>query len=668
MVLSRLLKNGPKILSKVDTRFFLLFFTCVILISLAHMTYAQTQVNPQSEITLSENLQNDPIAQDLLKKIERTKKMIEELNQKEFEENQAKENLQKMRDISIVQLSKDLEEWDRMWERHSSKNSFESFVNKKPSYVHGVFWDQFEFKEQKVNAGRIAMNKVLTDGGTMHDARKAYDKAAATLRVEMIEMNAQINVKHNLADHKVQQLFNSTGQAHQSPTVQTKLAELYSDYKTQPTYILANLYNVNTVGSNSDPISDLQCAKGFTAVSRLTTGNQSCVDEEVAKKWMSDGITGIMIEGDLSSDKNNVKTNPATQCIQGHQVVYHVANAEYQCVLESDAKQMLEQNIVEIHSLLDYIASKDDQKIYEDIIYEINRKISEIHKEFDIKTKQLESKYDEIFENIDLAGKQKMQEGIEDYKTGDVSKEDIDQQITTIREDVYALKETMLNERVEESAMLESEKIDRILDAVKGYERNSDIDVDWDYLNASKDEIPAANDATTDEQERPIKITTSGKDDGVSLGNINVVNSFGHVFDEIRTDQVLQVSADIANTRNQEQDFAYVVEITDYQDRHVQPAKWATGTLNPVQTFNVSLSWIPEDVGEYKVSLFVGSEIDSVIHAADIEIDVNLGEDVSDESYCKNGSLLLFKYSDNSPICVSSDVAYKLVDRGLAFA
>ena len=59
----------------------------------------------------------------------------------------------------------------RLWEKHSSKNSFDRFVNKKPSYVQGVFWDQFEFKEQKVNAGRTAMNQVLTNGGTMQDAK-----------------------------------------------------------------------------------------------------------------------------------------------------------------------------------------------------------------------------------------------------------------------------------------------------------------------------------------------------------------------------------------------------------------------------------------------------------------------------------------------------------------
>jgi len=74
----------------------------------------------------------------------------------------------------------------------------------------------------------------------MQDARDAYNKAATTLRIELIEMNAQFNIKHNLADSVEQEIFNSAGQAHSSAASRAKLANLYSDYKLQPSYILAN--------------------------------------------------------------------------------------------------------------------------------------------------------------------------------------------------------------------------------------------------------------------------------------------------------------------------------------------------------------------------------------------------------------------------------------------
>ncbi len=111
----------------------------LILASLLQTSYAQTQLDTEAQITFSDNLLNDPVAQDILKKIEQTKKMIEDLEEKEYEKNQAQENLQKMRDISVDRLNQNLGEWERLWEKYSARTSFEKFVNKKPSYVQGVF-------------------------------------------------------------------------------------------------------------------------------------------------------------------------------------------------------------------------------------------------------------------------------------------------------------------------------------------------------------------------------------------------------------------------------------------------------------------------------------------------------------------------------------------------
>ena len=96
-------------------------------------------LNFEEPVKLSGDLLNDPIAQVILKKIDQTKKMIDELKQKEYEQNQARENLEKMRKMSIDSLNKKLAEWERLWEKYSSKNSFEKFIDKKSSYVQGVF-------------------------------------------------------------------------------------------------------------------------------------------------------------------------------------------------------------------------------------------------------------------------------------------------------------------------------------------------------------------------------------------------------------------------------------------------------------------------------------------------------------------------------------------------
>ena len=647
----------------LNSRMFYFILVCVISVSLIQNSYAQTQLSSEEQITLSGNLLNDPIAQDILKKIEQTKKMIEELKQKEYEQNQAKENLENVRKLSIERLNQKLDEWERLWEKQSSKNSFDRFVNKKPSWVQGVFWDQFEFKEQKVNAGRTAMNQVLTNGGTMEDARNAYNNAASTPKIELIEMNAQFNVKHNLAYYTEQQLFNSIGQIHPSPATQVKLASFYGDYKTQPSYIMANSDDANTSEINSDT----QCEEGLILVSRVTSGSHSCIDESTAKKWISNGVKGIIISNDVLSI-SQVKTNPGTQCEEGHQVVYHIATSEYQCVLESVAKEMIGNNTAEIHTLTEYILNKDKQKVTEDAIHEINLKILRINEEYDIKKKELESKYDENLENENILAKQKIQDLIQEYRTdGNITKEDVTKRISELRNTNEDITEKILQEKLDAINKLESELKDRLLETVKGYENNSNINVDWDYLNETPDNVSTVSEKGT------VNLTkvSSVSDENIEkmyLDNIGVVNSFGQEFDEIKTDQVLQIAADLTNTNEYKQDFVYVVEITDIKNVLAQRAKWVTGTLDSSQTFNVGLSWTPKETGEYTAVISIGTEIDSVSQVAEIKINVNPEGNISDDNYCKNGHELLFKYSDNSPICASPDIASKLINRGLAFA
>jgi hypothetical protein len=268
--------------------------------------------------------------------------------------------------------------------------------------------------------------------------------------------------------------------------------------------------------------------------------------------------------------------------------------------------------------------------------------------------------------NADLLEKQKMQESISEYKIENITKKDIDKQISEIRKTSNSAKEKILKEKIERINELESQKKDLLLEAVKGHDDNPDINVDWSYLNKVRDVVPIISEEKTTS---PVKILFSKEgNEKINLDNVDVVNSFGQKFDEIKTDQVLQIAADITNPYDHKQNFAYIVEIKDNENNATQPAKWATGTLNPAQTFNVSLSWMPENIGEYKATLSIGTSIDSVSQVADIEISVNPEKNISDDDYCKKGYELLFKYSDNSPICASSNTALKLINIGLAFA
>ena len=76
------IKNSQITLKKLlglNSKLFYFSLLCVISVSLIHNSYAQSSMSSDEKITFEDNMLNAPIAQDILKKIEQTKKMIEEL-------------------------------------------------------------------------------------------------------------------------------------------------------------------------------------------------------------------------------------------------------------------------------------------------------------------------------------------------------------------------------------------------------------------------------------------------------------------------------------------------------------------------------------------------------------------------------------------------------------
>jgi hypothetical protein len=265
-----------------------------------------------------------------------------------------------------------------------------------------------------------------------------------------------------------------------------KLANLYTDYKLQPSYILANSEDKNISKLNSEVNSNTICEDGYVLVSRVTTGSHACIDESTAKKWINNGIKEITFAGKISeniSPISDVKTNPGTKCDEGYRTIFHIAESEYQCVLEPIAKKMMENNTAEVHTLTEYILNKDIQKMNNDVIFEINQEILNIQEEYDIKMKALASEYDDRLEDQDSITKQKKQEIIKEYQTStNITKEDVTKRILNERKTNDSNKEKILEEKSDAISKLELELKNKILEMVKGHEHNPQIKVDWSYL------------------------------------------------------------------------------------------------------------------------------------------------------------------------------------------
>jgi hypothetical protein len=92
--------------------------------------------------------------------------------------------------------------------------------------------------------------------------------------------------------------------------------------------------------------------------------------------------------------------------------------------------------------------------------------------------------------------------------------------------------------------------------------------------------------------------------------NLRTVDAFGNSLSTVSVDQQVQISADLANGQDREQEFAYLVQIQDGNGVTVSLA-WITGSLSAGQSFSPALSWIPTEAGAYTATAFVWESVDN---------------------------------------------------------
>lgn len=170
----------------------------------------QTQF--QSQAITGDALKNNPMAQKILLEIEYSKKQIAELqkNQKNAETNKILIDQQR---IVAAQLEKQAQQiMDLNNLPHTPTVAFRSFVSTvNNTKIQNIFWGEFNFTSQRVDAGHAAMKKVFDNGGTWEEAMKEFTKYAAIRHSELVELNKNLNIQYGLADFNVQKNFNEKG-------------------------------------------------------------------------------------------------------------------------------------------------------------------------------------------------------------------------------------------------------------------------------------------------------------------------------------------------------------------------------------------------------------------------------------------------------------------------
>ncbi|MBI5147290.1 MAG: hypothetical protein HZA84_08790 [Thaumarchaeota archaeon] len=474
--------------------FLLLAFVVLFgIVSYAYADDAQTsKVIVSKQTTLSRNLANDPVAQDILKKIELTKQWIAELEKANYEKLEIKKELEEKRATALENLNRDLKEWDTLWSKYSSRAAFQKFAFDKPSGVKEVFWDAFEYKEMKVKAGKDALKKVIADGGTLLEARSAYNKAAETKKIEIIEANAQFNVKHNLAYYKQQILFDAHGKFVNTSETIGKLNQYYTDYKANPAYLAANPDDKFAYESLGKTNPDTECRKGYVVIYRFHANDYACVTESTAEMWIRLGMgeiqgSALTLQGE---NAESTKANPLTACKEGYKVLYVLSTKEYSCVMGSTADEWVSQGIATIPDAGQYILDQIKERDARTIAFEINERIKLVNDEMALKEIDLIKHYDTLYKNEEIQSKNTEKLVLLKIQSNStMTKKEQSDQVMTVRNQHKYYIGKILDDKILALDELRKEADVKVLNIAKEYENNPKIKIVWNYDTSSYEAV-----------------------------------------------------------------------------------------------------------------------------------------------------------------------------------
>ncbi len=90
-----------------------------------------------------------------------------------------------------------------------------------------------------------------------------------------------------------------------------------------------------------------------------------------------------------------------------------------------------------------------------------------------------------------------------------------------------------------------------------------------------------------------------------TISDPRLENAFGiSMENNVNVDQQFQISADITNNQKKSQNFVYLVQIKNNVD-FVVSLGWISGQLTPDQKLSPSLSWTPNESGEFTAEIYV---------------------------------------------------------------
>jgi hypothetical protein len=397
--------------------FFTLFF---------NSAYAQTTGD---QTTLSGDLLNNPVAQDILKKIEQSKKWIAQIEKKSFENSQRHLELEQKRAEVLQSLKNDLRKWEELWGYYTFDSMLERALENHPAKETDSIYDHpLKFTASKIDAGREALQKVVLDGGSSEQARDAFVKAAKITRAEMLSVNALHNVLYNNAYYNQQVLFESDGKFDHELSGE-ELRKYYQDFRTNPEYLDANPLDSVSWEDLSKTNPSTECRPGYTLVYRIHASDYVCTTEYTAEMWIQHGMGKLVT-------KNFVEKEPV--------------------------------NIKKLD--FDRISKK---------VENLNYRIQNMQEHYEKKMHDTKLEYKSLFTKLSNEQKQAEQLTLQKFNNSQIKQKQLSQEITAIREKYSNLEEDTLTDQTRIMKILQEQHVLDMDDLVRNHQDDSELKLVW---------------------------------------------------------------------------------------------------------------------------------------------------------------------------------------------
>jgi len=225
-----------------------------------------------STILVSDTLKKNPLAMKIIAEMEAQKLRYKQLSEEKLPEvplTKKQIEIEENRKISEEILKEDLKSMEKKYLDFTPKNAFEKFISKLNSTYHGIFWDQFDYLNAKVQLAMAAKNSVLEKGGSFYEAQQEYFKYASMPRLEMISYIQELNIKYGFADSQIQSNFDANG----------KLPRFEED-KYAPCYGCENQITIISSNIGNDPKAEIKILQEKLSDLRQEFLNSNDIEEK----------------------------------------------------------------------------------------------------------------------------------------------------------------------------------------------------------------------------------------------------------------------------------------------------------------------------------------------------------------------------------------------------